>query len=68
MLITAKDQTKRNTGKQLGDQQDTWIYVVPPAGIEPATPGLGILEQFNYFKQMKPLSAILGVIKNTWHT
>jgi len=24
--------------------------VVPPAGFEPAAPGLGILEQFNYIK------------------
>ena len=42
MLITVKDQAKRNTGKQLEDQQVTRILLVPPAGIGPATPGLGI--------------------------
>jgi len=43
MLITVKDQAKRNTGKQPKGQQVTWNLLVPPAGIGPATPGLGIL-------------------------
>ena len=52
MLITAKNKAKRNTGKQPKDQQVTWILLVPPAGIGPATPGLGILNFYIKIKQL----------------
>ena len=65
MLITVKDQAKRNTGKQPKGQQVTWNLLVPPAGIEPATPGLGILNFSIQIIKLCSLSAILGVRQKT---
>ena len=43
MLNKDKDQGKRKSQNRLNTAALARVYLVPPAGIEPATPGLGIL-------------------------